>query len=127
MNPVTTVKHVIVAGEHGIVHFFHDTSTGKAIEHLGQDIISEPGLHAFISSFESTIKADLKAGLQGLENPTSESLDTYLVTFVNKVKTDAESAVKTGLLSQFHGSFANFVVSKLYLALKTEIPALAAL
>ena len=125
MNPIKTVGHIIVAGENGVVHFFHDTSTGKAIEHLGQDIISEPGLHAFITSFETTIKNDLKAGLEGLANPTNESLQTFLAEFITKVKTDAENAVKNGLLSQFHGSFANFVVSKLYLGLKTEIPALA--
>lgn len=127
MNPVKTVGHLIVAGEHGVVHFFHDTSTGRAIEHLGQDIVSEAGLHAFITTFETTIKNDLKAGLEGLTNLTGESLDTYLASFIAKVKTDAETAVKNGLLSQFHGSFANFLVSKVYLALKTEIPALASL
>ncbi|HYL99277.1 MAG TPA: hypothetical protein VEZ90_10005 [Blastocatellia bacterium] len=65
MNPVTTAKHLVVARENGIVHFFHDTSTGRAIEHLGQDIVSEPGLHSFITTFESMIKADLKARLEG--------------------------------------------------------------
>src|SRR5215469_8741829 len=94
-----------------IVHFFTDTKAGQVIEHVAIDIISVPGLHDFIVHFRDTVTADLKAALSAIEHPTSDSVAAVIEQAIVKLKTDAEAAVKDGLLEVTHAGWANLLIS----------------
>lgn len=118
---------IFVTVKNALVHFFTDTKTGIAIEHVGLDIITLSGFHDFYTRFRDTVKTDLAAGLTALTSPTGESVKQVIVDTIAKLETDAKGAISGGLLGAFHGSWANFLVSLVYMELKTELPALLGL
>ncbi|HKV42796.1 MAG TPA: hypothetical protein VJX67_26595 [Blastocatellia bacterium] len=116
------MANVFATLKNKIIHFFHDTKAGVAIERIGIEIVSLPGFHDFLTLFKTTVTADVKAALAAIEHPTDESISKVLGDAVTKVKTDATAAVNTGLLGAFHGSWANFLVSTIEMEAKTELP-----
>ena len=117
-NVFSTVKN-------GIIHFFHSTTAGKAIEHVGIDIISLPGFHDAWTMFKTDVESQVKAAVVGLT--TNADVRAAMTTLVQKVEADGKAAVASGLLGSFHGSWANFLVSAAYMVAKTELPNLLVL
>jgi len=118
VSAMSNPLHFIIDEEQKVVHFFRDTSTGRAIEHIGLQIIGRTGLNDFIHMVEGKalpVLAETFAGAMSGESPAQ--LFAKAESQLAQIAKDAGHDFKTNWLKM--------TVSALYEGIVAKNPALA--